>query len=623
MAAELLKSLNQTHIVEQTADLKGLCTQIENLEQKIPGGVAGYLERAAIMLEEVKNDVNPLADYQVELPCGVDLSQEKGPGSALFAEFERIGMENLSKLGFVLVAGGMGERLGYPGIKVEIPVEMCTKNSFLELYCKYIKAAQNYANSLGETSCTLPLAIMTSGDTHAKTLALLETNDYFGLDKSQVTLMQQDLVPAFDLKGDEVELVLNEKRDGLEVKPHGHGDVHILMYMQGVAEKWLQEYKLEHVVFFQDTNPLAFKCLPALLGVSVKEGMRMNSVAVGRKAKEAAGAIVGLQRKEGTVSNGSLPDKLVLNVEYSHLPGLLQEQGGDVAVNDQNDSAYPGNINFLLLHLPTYFNTLAESKGVMPEFVNPKFADVEKTTFQKPTRLECLMQDFPRLFKNGEKAGFTKFDRWLCFTCVKNNLTDAKKKSVALQPADCSFSCESDVYWANNMLLLLAGETILPSVDYKKNDAELMKRCEEVAFLGIKRHLAPKCVLLPSFALSLEHLRERTGGKPVKLAKNSMLIVSGDIKFDGLSLDGACNLMGNETASVGTPRKVRKEEDGSKDKEGEAVLPSGVCVTNAGAALEALTEDKLTTDVLKIRGYDLVVKECYSLEEVAALGSSA
>jgi UDP-sugar pyrophosphorylase len=36
---------------------------------------------------------------------------------------------------------------------------------------------------------TLPLAIMTSADTHSRTVDLLEKNDYFGMKKEQVTLM--------------------------------------------------------------------------------------------------------------------------------------------------------------------------------------------------------------------------------------------------------------------------------------------------------------------------------------------------------------------------------------------------------------------------------------------------
>ncbi len=37
---------------------------------------------------------------------------------------------------------------------------------------------------------------MTSEDTHQKTIDFLESNEYFGLKKYQVTLLQQEKVPA-------------------------------------------------------------------------------------------------------------------------------------------------------------------------------------------------------------------------------------------------------------------------------------------------------------------------------------------------------------------------------------------------------------------------------------------
>ena len=33
----------------------------------------------------------------------------------------------------------------------------------------------------------------------------------------------------------------------------------------------------------------------------------------------------------------------------------------------------------------------------MVEFVNPKYKAGSRTEFKKPTRLECMMQDFPKL----------------------------------------------------------------------------------------------------------------------------------------------------------------------------------------------------------------------------------
>ena len=41
--------------------------------------------------------------------------------------------------------------------------------------------------------------------------------------------------------------------------------------------------------------------------------------------------------------------------------------------------------------IPEYVVTLEKSRGVIPEFVNPKYANAEKTVFKSPTRLECMM----------------------------------------------------------------------------------------------------------------------------------------------------------------------------------------------------------------------------------------
>ncbi len=76
-------------------------------------------------------------------------------------------------------------------------------------------------------------------------------------------------------------------------KPHGHGDVHNLLYDSGVAKKWKSLGK-EWMVFIQDTNALAMKVIPSILGVSRKNNWLMNSVCVPRKPGEQMGAICRL-----------------------------------------------------------------------------------------------------------------------------------------------------------------------------------------------------------------------------------------------------------------------------------------------------------------------------------------
>lgn len=46
-------------------------------------------------------------------------------------------------------------------------------------------------NFVGESETEIPFVIMTSDDTHTRTVELLESNSYFGMKPSQVKLLKQ------------------------------------------------------------------------------------------------------------------------------------------------------------------------------------------------------------------------------------------------------------------------------------------------------------------------------------------------------------------------------------------------------------------------------------------------
>lgn len=69
-------------------------------------------------MEDSKNNVNPFAFFKPSIPKGVFLK----PGTKEMDDFEEMGMKELPKLGIVIIAGGLGERLGYSGIKLDLPV---------------------------------------------------------------------------------------------------------------------------------------------------------------------------------------------------------------------------------------------------------------------------------------------------------------------------------------------------------------------------------------------------------------------------------------------------------------------------------------------------------------------
>ncbi len=69
--------------------------------------------------------------------------------------------------------------------------------------------------------------------------------------------------------GLDARFALSGEKLEIDTKPHGHGDVHSLIYMKGLAKTWVQKGK-KWIIFFQDTNPLVFRSYPAVLGLSKK-----------------------------------------------------------------------------------------------------------------------------------------------------------------------------------------------------------------------------------------------------------------------------------------------------------------------------------------------------------------
>eukprot|EP01052_Picozoa_sp_SAG31_P018417 SAG31_NODE_1304_length_8894_cov_22.532689_3_plen_384_part_00 len=289
-----------------------LMSQLMELDSQYPGGLVQYCSNAVTLLAASKAGENPLAGLSPSVPTGVSLAA----GTEPFKTAEATGLMSVRDTGFVLVAGGLGERLGYGGIKVALPTETTTGKCYLALYIEFLLAMQERARELaGDDSVLLPLAIMTSDDTHAGTVDLLEQNGYFGMDPAAITLMKQNKVPAIADNAGRLALDPGNPYT-LLTKPHGHGDVHSLLVQTGVLDRWIAAGK-KWLFFFQDTNAFCFRTFLPALGASVLQDYDFSSICIPRMPKQAVGAICLL-------TNSATGAKVTLNVEYNQLDPLLR-----------------------------------------------------------------------------------------------------------------------------------------------------------------------------------------------------------------------------------------------------------------------------------------------------------
>ena len=523
----LLKELHQDHILERynssTPEEKtAFITQFNELDKVCRGGIKDYLQRAKVLLEASKNKVNNFSDTTIEIPDDIPHIEI---GTDEFFELDKLGFNQLKETVFVLVAGGLGERLGYTGIKIGLQNDLITLRTYIEVYTDFIKSYEDRIRKKEKVGDDwyIPFCIMTSGDTHDETIKLLKTHNDYGMRPGQISIVKQNKIPA--ILDNDCHLALEPDKFLIETKPHGHGDIHYLLYSYGKAKQWVKEGK-KYMVQFMDTNVLAFNCVPASIGASVKYKYDINSIVVPRRPKDAIGAICRINRADGT--------SVVQNVEYNLVDPLLKDKyngKGDIA-NESGFCDFPGNLNVLVFRLEPYLKILEETKGLVPEFVNPKYADESRTKFKSPTRLECLMQDVPKLIKNGETVGYTYFDRWFCFSACKNNLKDAIEKLKKNETGESAFTVERDIFRTNERLLSeICGKL---EVVYTEPESEL-----NIGGCTVK--FGPKIVIYPSFAPTISELKEKLSKmkKGIKMTNNSILILKNDINIEeGIDLDG-------------------------------------------------------------------------------------
>ena len=488
--ASLLLAIGQAHLFEDwrppgidNREKRKLLDDLLAVENSYPGGIRAYVTRSRKLLAQSREGKNLYAGADVEIPDRYDLFELND----VYRHYEEAGLKGASHLAVILVAGGVGERLGYGGIKIAIPFEIASETTYLKHYCSFIRALENRRAS------SVPLVIMTSPETDAPTREIMQENRFFDLRPDQVFFLKQAWVPT--LRNNDAEIAKASPYE-LILKPHGHGDVHVLMHITGTASKLLDQ-GVTYLAFIQDTNAQVVNTLLPALGVSIKKRLTFNSVAVPRIPGEAAGAIIALRSKGR---------RMTINVEYNQLESLLRR------VSKTSPSLYPANINALIVDAHRYREILGESQGRVDEFINPKYADKNRTRFKKFPRLETMMQDLPKLFSSRERVGVTVFERVWAFSANKNHAKDAASRHRSRLPPESAVSAESDFYAVGRKKLRLA------SCSFESG--------EDLSVMGVRFLDEARIVLTPAFALSISEVEEKIKG--CFFSKASWLVLDGE-----------------------------------------------------------------------------------------------
>ena len=283
------------------------------------------------------------------------------------AEFEKIGVEAIraGKVAAVLLAGGMGTRLGVDGPKGAYDIGV-TKPLYI-----FEQQMKNLAEVNEKCGVRVPLYIMTSDKNHAQTTAFWKEHGYFGYDESEVKFFKQDMAPAVDFNGK----IFLEKKDTPALSPNGNGGWFGSMKRAGLVDD-LNAKGVEWLNIYAVDNVLQRIADPVFVGATIDSGVNCGAKVICKtNPYEKVGVLC---------MDGDKPDI----IEYYELTDEMANQ------KDEN-----GDLAYLYGAIMNYLFRLSK----LEEIVNNKIPVhiVEK-------KIECLCED--GVTRKPEKENGKKFE---------------------------------------------------------------------------------------------------------------------------------------------------------------------------------------------------------------------
>jgi len=186
------------------------------------------------------------------------------------------------KVAALVVAGGQGTRLGFPGPKGAFPIGAISGKTLFHIHAERLLACRR------RYGVPMPWYIMTSDATDGPTRDYFRQVKYFGLPKEDVLFFKQGMMPALDRR---FKLALTGK-DQILLSPNGHGGTLPALAQSGMLDD-MERRGVEEISYFQVDNPVVPAADPVFLGCHHRAGAQMSSKALWkREPEEPLGAFI-------------------------------------------------------------------------------------------------------------------------------------------------------------------------------------------------------------------------------------------------------------------------------------------------------------------------------------------
>ena len=251
-----------------------------------------------------------------------------------------------NKVAVILMAGGQGTRLGSSAPKGCYDIGLPSQKSLFQIQAERIRKVQELASKNSGNKVTVPWYVMTSGPTRGPTEAFFEENGYFGLDKHDVVIFEQGVLPCISNDGK----ILLESKSKVAVAPDGNGGIYQALVVSGVLDD-MKERGIEHIHAYCVDNCLVKVADPVFIGFSAAKSVDIATKVVRkRNATEPVGLIVSKNGRPGVVEYSEIDDETA-KAEDAKQPGVLKFRAANI-VNHYYSIAFLDSIPKWAPNLP-------------------------------------------------------------------------------------------------------------------------------------------------------------------------------------------------------------------------------------------------------------------------------
>ncbi|KAJ5180821.1 hypothetical protein N7492_004031 [Penicillium capsulatum] len=301
--------------------------------------------------------------------------------------WHEVGLKQVAenKVAAVLMAGGQGTRLGSSAPKGCFDIGLLSEKSLFQLQAERILKLQELARKVhGVESAIIPWYIMTSGPTRKPTEEFFEKHKYFGLEKSNVTIFEQGVLPCISNEGK----IMLESKGKAAVAPDGNGGIYLALVTSGVRED-MRRRGIQHIHTFGVDNCLVKVGDPVFIGFSAAKDIDIATKVVRkRNATESVGLIVQKNGKPDVVEYSEI-DQETAEAKDPKQPDVLKFRAANI-VNHYYSFRFLESIENWVHKLPHH---VARKK--IP-CVNPENGDAVKPEKPNGVKLEQFIFDvFP------------------------------------------------------------------------------------------------------------------------------------------------------------------------------------------------------------------------------------